>query len=344
MNTPGSTKEICIKDFYGEIEIKSNNKFSEFSSNVKEISSLSRAPVPNGLTIGSIVNLTGDVGKTTLAFNLAFYLRNTLIIDLDPQGVLTSLLNEQKKPLTVTSYDYIAPYILSNKEKPTPVRYSIEQLSKYFTGTRNILIPSSEQLYDLPSQIYSVLNKIKTFPEREQETLFNYINDSLNLSILDFWKEIDKVNINKCLIDTSAYYPGATKLAIEASNFLIVPMSLTLTALHAFNTLIEILKGIYRKEGRSNYPVFKALVFYSDNPNVDYFKEYMELIKKIVENNPYFFDKAFQVILMYGLKDYSYFMLSKKMPIGSLIDEEPSESAINKAHSAFQKLARSLFS
>ncbi|MGB2686854.1 MAG: AAA family ATPase, partial [Candidatus Saccharimonas aalborgensis] len=63
------------------------------------------------VTVISVTNQKGGVGKTTTAINTAYYLakmgKSTLLIDFDPQGNATSGLGIDKQSLTGTMNDVI---------------------------------------------------------------------------------------------------------------------------------------------------------------------------------------------------------------------------------------------
>ena len=65
----------------------------------------------NNLKIISIVNQKGGVGKTTTAINLGTALaaidKNILLIDLDPQGNLSTGIGITEKQRNISVYDLI---------------------------------------------------------------------------------------------------------------------------------------------------------------------------------------------------------------------------------------------
>ncbi len=113
--------------------------------------------VPRGTFIGkmskviAICNQKGGVGKTTTAINLAVYLafsgKNTLLIDIDPQGNATSGLGINKHNIKTSVYDLIIDEIDPN---PIIISTGIERLS---------LIPSTLSLTGAEVELVGIMGR-----------------------------------------------------------------------------------------------------------------------------------------------------------------------------------------
>lgn len=109
----------------------------------------------------SLINMKGGVGKTTLAFNLAWHSAwqanlRVLAIDLDPQANLSqyfmgaekylSYLNEQKGTVVDIFEQFSAPANLSGSPAPLDPKKVIHRLHKWSDGSLLDLIPSRLEL------------------------------------------------------------------------------------------------------------------------------------------------------------------------------------------------------
>lgn len=100
----------------------------------------------------AIANQKGGVGKTTSAVNIAAALghlkKNTLLVDIDPQGNATSGLGYQKKETELSSYDLI---IGQNKAQEVLVKTKFDRLSLI---PANMNLAGAEiELVELPDRI-----------------------------------------------------------------------------------------------------------------------------------------------------------------------------------------------
>ncbi|XQA72855.1 ParA family protein [Xanthomonas sacchari] len=109
----------------------------------------------------SLINMKGGVGKTTLAFNLAWHSAwqanlRVLAVDLDPQANLSQYfmgaekylkyLNEQKGTVVDIFEQFSAPAAYSGSPSPLDPNKVIHRLKKWTDGSLLDLIPSRLEL------------------------------------------------------------------------------------------------------------------------------------------------------------------------------------------------------
>lgn len=110
------------------------------------------------MTVISVVNQKGGVGKTTIAFNLAKSLakddNKILVLDNDPQGNLTASFLESSKPFTA---DMLSVYEQAwDKIKPQKVFQNID-----LVGANISLAKVAESGFDTVFQLKEWVNKIR---------------------------------------------------------------------------------------------------------------------------------------------------------------------------------------
>ena len=194
--------------------------------------------------IYAMCNLRGGIGKTTLSFNLSYLVDNLLAVDTCPQGNLSYFYDNNYYAGQQTNVkDMLLPYLVPGLGKATRVSAYIGATNHFFEQKNNYYIPSSEELYLLPSQL-SILYSLKKEIERE-----------LNENSLD-----------KCLIDTSPFFAGATQLAWYAADALIIPVRTDQQSIKSLELLINTLSNPqsefrkYLPENDMNIPKIQMVV------------------------------------------------------------------------------------
>lgn len=195
-------------------------------------------PLPKFKTY-TVTNLRGGIGKTSIVFNLSYLADNLLVIDTCPQGNL-SYFYDPNYALTsgVTTADLIRPYILPGFAFPSHVSQKISATNEYFLNKNNYFVKSSSDLYVLPNQISTAMVQARTVAGVAQSTMLDNILYSLKKEIE---KELHVTNTDKCLIDTSPFFVGATQLAWNASDALIIPVRTDQQSVNSFKLLIDML-------------------------------------------------------------------------------------------------------
>jgi len=196
----------------------------------------------------AICNLRGGIGKTTIAFNLTYYADNILAVDTCPQGNLSYHFdNEYYTKKMVTVKDMIFPYIIPGYALPDHVATYIGATNSFFEGKNAFQIPSSPDLYMLPSQLVSALNLSQSLQPDERRANEERIIQCLKTEID---KSMAESELNKCIIDTSPFFAGATQLAWNAVDALIIPVRTDQQSVSALEMIINTIKSSsseYRK-------------------------------------------------------------------------------------------------
>ncbi|AGP42394.1 chromosome partitioning protein [Sorangium cellulosum] len=171
----------------------------------------------------AISNLRGGVGKSSIAFNLAYEISREhalLVTDVCPQRNMTELLLGDFKP-KATLYNALQPIILGPAfgEPPEDLAYRVSQYCDDFKGGKGCwVIAGNSELFAFPSMLYQQLNV--AHGQNKQEAVRNLLGGLKKL--LD--KEANDKKCEKILIDTSPFYAGGTHLAWCAVEALIIPV------------------------------------------------------------------------------------------------------------------------
>jgi len=196
-------------------------------------------PKFNHYTLG---NLRGGIGKTTLSFNLSYLGGDVLSVDTCPQGNLSYFFDkEYYDHNTLSVGDLILPYLVPGLGKASHVAQSVEATNEYFKDRNTYFIPSSKELYLMPSQLISALNQAASLPTERivkvQESILYSLKEELKREMLEIGK------VTKCLIDTSPFFAGATQLAWYATDALIVPVRTDQQSIQSLELLINVLSS-----------------------------------------------------------------------------------------------------
>jgi cellulose biosynthesis protein BcsQ len=211
---------------------------------------LAPLPIPkfNKYTIG---NLRGGIGKTTLAFNLSYITDQILMVDTCPQGNLSFFYdNNYFLNNSTTVKELILPYLFPGLGKPSRISKRISPSNEWFEGKKSFYISSSSDLYILPSQMTTAINQAKSLsgPQRTSSI------DSMLYSLRDeIDREMKAIEAERCIIDTSPFFSGATHLSWHASDALIVPVRTDQQSINSLNLLIDTLSNPY-SEFQRNMP------------------------------------------------------------------------------------------
>lgn len=190
----------------------------------------------------AISNLRGGVGKSTLAFNLAYEIsrKNSLLVaDLCPQGNLTETLMRGESP-EITVAKALLPVLLGPAfgEKLEDVSYRISNHCEDFKGGKNCyLLPGDPEMFAFPSTLYQ---QLQVGLSRGDQNAVRRLLFSL--------KEILKAEAKdkQCkllLMDTSPFYAGGTHLAWCASDALIIPVRVDEHSIESLSLTLDMLSN-----------------------------------------------------------------------------------------------------
>ena len=214
--------------------------------------------------IYAMCNLRGGIGKTTLSFNLSYLVDNLLAVDTCPQGNLSYFYDKNYYAGNQTNVkDMLLPYLVPGLGRATRVASYIGATNQYFSDKNNYYIPSSEELYLLPSQLITAINQTAGLQQAQKEQALKSILYSLEKEIK---RELLENSLDKCIIDTSPFFAGATQLAWYAADALAIPVRTDQQSIKSLELLINTLtspQSEFRKylpENDRNIPKIQMVV------------------------------------------------------------------------------------
>ena len=214
--------------------------------------------------IYAMCNLRGGIGKTTLSFNLSYLADDLLAVDTCPQGNLSYFYDKDYYAGNQTNVkDMLLPYLVPGLGKATRVASFIGATNEYFSDKNNFYIPSSEELYLLPSQLITAINQTTGLQQSQKQLALKSILYSLETEIK---RELSENSLDKCIIDTSPFFAGATQLAWYAADALVIPVRTDQQSIKSLELLINILtnpQSEFRKylpENDMNVPKIQMVV------------------------------------------------------------------------------------
>ena len=197
-------------------------------------------PLPK-FTRYTVCNLRGGIGKTSLSFNLSYATDSCLAVDTCPQGNLSYFYdNLYFQNNTTTVKDLILPYMLPGLGKASRVAKRVSASNTYFSEKNTYYVPSTSDLYTLPSQMSTALNQARSISGVQQATAIDSMLYSLKNEII---REMAETGVEKCIIDTSPFFSGATHLAWHATDAMIVPVRTDQQSINSLNLLLDTLSS-----------------------------------------------------------------------------------------------------
>lgn len=192
----------------------------------------------------ALCNLRGGIGKTSLSFNLSFLTDDLLVVDTCPQGNLSFFYdNNYYQNVSTTVNDMLLPYFFNGLGRASRVAQNIAATNAYFKGKNSFFMPSSSELYTLPSQMANAIAGANQLPGAQKATVIDTLLYSLKTEIQ---REKVETKTERVLIDTSPFFSGCTHLAWHAVDALIVPVR---TDKQSINSLSLLLKTLSHPSG-----------------------------------------------------------------------------------------------
>ena len=193
----------------------------------------------------AISNFRGGIGKSTLAFNLAWEIsrRNrSLLLDLCPQCNFTqSLIGEDADRATSTIYDALLPGVMAGTPtvESDDLVVSVPPACLSFRGGLGAyIVPGSKELFLFPSLLYTQLSAAANLGSRSKETTRNILQSVESLAR----KLSSHLKATKVLVDTSPFFGGATHLGWVAADALIIPVRVDQHSMQALKLTLAMLK------------------------------------------------------------------------------------------------------
>lgn len=202
---------------------------------------------PQGnFTTYAITNFRGGIGKSTLAFNLAWEVsrkKRALLLDLCPQCNFTqSLLGEDSDNYLMTIYDALLPRVMAGTPAVDADELVVSvppQCPDFKGGAGAFAVPGSKELFLFPSLLYTQLSTSANLGSRSKETSKNILQsvEQLAESLRGHLKA------QKVLIDTSPFFGGATHLGWVAADALIIPVRVDQHSMEALKLTLSMLRN-----------------------------------------------------------------------------------------------------
>jgi len=194
----------------------------------------------------AVSNFRGGIGKSTLAFNLAWEISRSskaLFFDLCPQANFTQSLIGEIPEKSLTVYDAVLSRLMPGTDKPKidDLLVAVAPYCSPFKGGQSpMMIPGAKELFLLPSLLYTQINTTSQLPPAKARAATKNILKCL----ADLADEAHKAYpFSKLLIDTSPFFGGGTHLAWESADALIIPVRVDQHSMEALKLTLDMLRN-----------------------------------------------------------------------------------------------------
>ena len=245
--------------------------FDRYEKILSEIDAL-KLPDSKKYNTYSVTNFRGGIGKTTLSFNLAYFMCQkymTLFLDMCPQKNFTSLfLNNMAPEELNTIHDALMQRMMGDAWDADLDKLSlrVQDTNKEFQdGKTCYFVPGSSKLFLYPSQLYSRLNEYfgmttSTGNKKAVAVVINMLKDIIK-------QQMKITKTEKVLIDTSPFFAGGTHLSWAASEALIIPVRVDEQSIYSLELTLDMLENnssdfnLWRERaGIEDKPVVQAIL------------------------------------------------------------------------------------
>lgn len=193
----------------------------------------------------AVTTLRGGVGKSTLAFNLAYEMsaaRSMLVADLCAQCNLTeTLLRDIDRDVTILNA--LQPKLLGPAfgNVPSDISYRISATCDSFKIQKpSYIIPGDPLLFAFPSTMYQQLQIANA---QSNPAAIKNLLESLD-SLLE--SELKSKGADGVLMDTSPFYAGGTHLAWCAADAVIIPVRVDEHSIASLELTLDLLSNPIR--------------------------------------------------------------------------------------------------
>ena len=193
----------------------------------------------------AISTLRGGVGKSTLAFNLAYEMslkRSLLIADVCAQCNLTETLL-RGLTVDVTLLSALQPKLLGSAfgDVPSDISYRVSATCDSFKAHKaSFIIPGDALMFAFPSTMYQQLQIANA---QNNPAAIRKLLESLR-SIMD--TEMKSKGAEGVLMDTSPFYAGGTHLAWCAADAVIIPVRVDEHSIASLELTLDLLSNAKR--------------------------------------------------------------------------------------------------
>lgn len=224
----------------------SEGNLSELLVRFKSILEGEEVPTPEArFETYAVTNFRGGIGKSTLAFNLAYQVAEdhpSLLVDVCPQRNFTQSLTGDGLPDSArTIYDALLPKVMSGVAAPAmdDLLTNVKIHCDAFKGGKPVfLIPGSNELFLFPSLLYTQLSSAAQLGTRSKEATRNILESVCQIIA----SARAAVSFDRVLIDTSPFFGGATHLAWVAADALIIPVRVDQHSVEALKLTLAMLE------------------------------------------------------------------------------------------------------
>jgi chromosome partitioning protein len=218
----------------------------------------------------AISNFRGGIGKSTLAFNLAWEVsrrHKALLVDLCPQCNFTqSLLGPDAMRPQATVYDALLPHVMAGtpEVRADDLLVSVPPSCVPFKNGNSVhVVPGSKDLFLFPSVLYTQLSTAANLGARSTNTTRNILQ-SVELIVSELCGHL---KAEKTIIDSSPFFGGATHLGWVAADALIVPVRVDQHSMDALKLTLSMLQDdsmdflrLNKQAGITKRPKIHAIV------------------------------------------------------------------------------------